>query len=164
MKALLLVVSYTYLFFGTTVYVGVLWALHFFFYPTWIKLNLDNVQDHFIIPTDKATQFFTIVVPLMFLTNVILIVKEWKTRLRWVGLFALVCIGGATYVGQIHIIPVNKKIKAGVATMEELTAFFQQWMFLNDIRLIIMTIMWLTMMYYFIAKGNLLKTFREDNQ
>lgn len=157
MKAIALAINHAYLFFGTTIYVGVLWALHFFWYPSWEVMSVANVQDHFILPTSAATAFFTIVVPLMLLANVIMIVTEWKTTYRWHAILALLCILGATYVGQVHIIPINETIAAGVADDATLLPLLQDWMMLNDIRWIIMTIMWLTLMVYFIGKGNLLK-------
>lgn len=163
MKKILLTINHVYLFFGTTIYVGVLWALHFFWYPSWEAMTLDTVQDHFIIPTSEATAFFTIVVPLMFLASIILIVMEWKTKYRWPAILALLCIAGATYVGQVHIIPINETIKAGVNNMEALRDLLRDWMFLNDVRWIIMTVMWLTMMYYFVAKGNLMDRFANVN-
>jgi hypothetical protein len=156
MKRILLAINHSYLMFGTTVYVGVLWALHFFWYPSWRAITLDGVQDHFIGPTSAATKFFTIVVPLMFLAGAVLVFMEWRTKLRWWAVAALLCIAGATYVGQVHIIPINKRIGAGVNDPSELTGLLQQWMFLNDVRWVIMTAMWGVMMYYFIAKGNLL--------
>lgn len=156
MKKILLVINHVYLAFGTTVYVGVLWALHFFWYPSWEVMTADVVQDHFILPTSAATRFFTVVVPLMFLTSVIMIVTEWKTKMRWAAIVGLLGVSGASYVGQVHIIPINRIIAAGVASQAELTDLLQRWMVLNDIRWIIMTIMWLAVMYYFVAKGSLL--------
>ncbi|MGB5352182.1 MAG: hypothetical protein WBN32_01065 [Woeseia sp.] len=156
MKAKLLAINHAYLFFGTTLYVGVLWALRFFWYPSWGTMNIDLVQDHFIMPTSAATRFFTIVVPLMMIASVIMIISEWKTKFRWFAIVAFLCIMGSTYVGWLHIIPVNKIIAAGVASNAELTPLLQKWMRLNDIRWVLETIMWLTMMGYFVFKGNLL--------
>jgi glucan phosphoethanolaminetransferase (alkaline phosphatase superfamily) len=158
MKRILLAVNHSYLFFGATLYVGVLWALRFFWYPSWSKMTVDSVQDHFILPTNAATRFFTVVVPLMFLASIVFLVTEWKTRFRWTAILSLLCISAATYVGWLHIIPVNKLIKAGVADQAQLTPLFKQWMMLNDIRWVLLTVMWLTLMYYFIAKGNLLQS------
>ena len=36
-----------------------------------------------------------------------------------------------------------------------LTSLLERWMALNDIRWILLTIMWLVMMYYFVSKGKL---------
>lgn len=156
MKAKLLALNHAYLFFGATLYCGVLWSLHFFWFPSWKNLQVDNYYNQFIPQTSAATRFFTIVVPLMFLTALILIISEWRTRLRWVAIAAMICIVAATYVGQLHIIPVNKILEQGVKDQAQLTAHLEHWMFLNDIRWVLLTIMWLVMMYYFIAKGNLL--------
>jgi hypothetical protein len=162
MKQLLLVINHAYIFFGATLYVGVLWALHFFWFPGWTTLTVDNYYDRFIPPTTIATQFFTIVVPLMFLALVVMIVTEWKTRFRWVAIAALLCLGLATYVGQLHIIPINKILATGIAEQSQLSELLQQWMFLNDIRWVLLTLMWLIMMYYFTAKGNLLQALAGD--
>ena len=59
-KTILIGVNHTFLMFGTTVYMGVLWALHYFWYPSWEVMDVENVQDHFILPTSAATDFFTI--------------------------------------------------------------------------------------------------------
>ena len=155
LKRILVAVNHGYLFFGTTVYVGVLWALHFFWYPSWDVMNVDNVQNHFILPTSAATEFFTIVVPLMFVTSIIMIVLEWKTKFRWLAIIGLLGVCGATFVGQVYIIPVNQTIAGGV-NQAQLTELLQEWMVLNDIRWVIMSIMWLALMTYFLTKGNLL--------
>ena len=66
--------------------VGVLWALHFFWFPSWNNLKVDNYYDQFIPQTSTATEFFTVLVPLMFLGHVIMCWKEWKTRMRWISI------------------------------------------------------------------------------
>jgi hypothetical protein len=153
-KSLLIGVNHILLMFGTTIYMGVLWALRFFWYPSWETMNTGNVQDHFILPTSAATKFFTIVVPIMFLTNAILIWLEWNTKFRWHAIISFLCISAATVVGYFLIIPVNKTIAAGVEE-SQLLGLLQEWMSLNDIRWIIITIMWLTLMVYFLLKPSL---------
>ena len=155
LKRILVGINHGFLMFGTTVYVGVLWALHYFWYPSWEVMNVGNVQEHFILPTSAATEFFTIVVPIMFLCAIIMIVLEWKTKFRWHAIIGLLGVIGATFVGQVYIIPVNKTIAAGVQP-DQLNGLLQEWMVLNDIRWIIMTIMWLALMIYFLTKGDLL--------
>jgi glucan phosphoethanolaminetransferase (alkaline phosphatase superfamily) len=153
-KALLIGLNHILLMFGTTVYMGVLWALHFFWYPSWEVMNTANVQDHFILPTSAATKFFTIVVPIMFVTSLVLIWLEWRTRFRWHAIIAFLGVLGATLVGQLLIIPVNKTIAGGVEE-SQLQGLLQEWMSLNDIRWIIVTIMWLALMIYFLMKPSL---------
>ncbi len=155
LKRLLLDINNIYLMFGTTMYVGVLWALRFFWYPSWNVMTVDNVQDHFINPTANATKFFWVVVPLMLIANIIFIVSEWKTKYKWIGLIVLACTVGASYYGQALIIPINDQIATGnVTDQAELTALLQDWMRYNNARWIIMTIQWLAMMYFFVSKRN----------
>jgi glucan phosphoethanolaminetransferase (alkaline phosphatase superfamily) len=152
MKNPLLNINHALLMLGTTIYVGVLWALHFFWYPSWENMTLDVVQAHFIGPTSEATKFFTIVVPIMFVCNLVLIWAEWRTRFRWVAIVAILGIIGSTLVGQLLIIPINQAIAKGVATQAELTPMLQEWMKLNDVRWVMMNVMWLALMYFFLSK------------
>ena len=47
MRETLLTINVVYFLFGATIYCGVMWSLRFFFYPSWSKMTVDNVQDHF---------------------------------------------------------------------------------------------------------------------
>lgn len=161
MKPLILAVNHVLLFFGTTLYVGVLWALRFFWYPSWDSMTLDAVAPHFTAPTSAATAFFTVVVPIMFVTNLVLIVTEKHQISTLVpAVVAFLCIASATYVGQALIIPTNKEIGA-VVTDARLGELLQRWMDLNDVRFVLMTLMWLAMMRYFFAKGRLLNALNQ---
>ena len=162
MKRALLILNHAYLSFGTTVYVGVLWALHFFWYPSWETMTVKIAQNQFILPTSAATRFFWVVVPLMFLANVVLIISERRDRkMLAVSLLGLGLQSAATYVGQGLIIPVNRTIAArlaeGTLSQPEFRDLLQRWMQLNDVRWLIMSAMWLVVMYYFIAKGRLIE-------
>lgn len=152
MKNLLLNLNYVLLMFGTTVYMGVLWALRFFWFPGWKSITTDVVQEHFIGPTSRATVFFTIVVPVMFVCNLVMIWQEWRTKFRWASIIAMIGIVGSTIVGKLLIIPINDEIALGKTNQADLTIMLQKWMDLNDIRWILMTIMWLALMYFFLAK------------
>jgi hypothetical protein len=157
MKGYLLALNHAYLFFGTTLYVGVLWAMRFFWYPSWSQITLADVGVHFNGPTSRATAFFTIVVPLMFLTNLVFIVTERKSPTLVFAVIALLCVGGSTFVGQLYIIPVNHLINAGLPSQADLTDKLRQWMAYNTIRFWLMTVMWLAMVAYFIVKGYLVQ-------
>jgi hypothetical protein len=116
MRETLLTINTVYFLFGATIYCGVMWALRFFFYPSWSKMTVDNVHDHFIIPTSAATRFFLVVVPIMFFSGIVMVITEWGDG--WTFVATLIAFAGivvSTYVGWIHIIPVNRIIKAGVA-------------------------------------------------
>jgi Domain of unknown function (DUF1772) len=156
MKAKLLALNHAYIFFGATLYCGVLWALRFFWFPTWHHLTPANYYEQFIPQTDAATRFFTVVVPIMLFCNLVMIIAEWKGKFRWTAILALLCILGATFDGTLYIIPINKILAKTITDPAQLTALLERWMSLNDIRWILLTIMWLVMMYYFVAKGRLL--------
>ncbi|MFL5403362.1 MAG: hypothetical protein ACJ8BF_11160 [Gemmatimonadales bacterium] len=156
MKRILLALNHGFFFFGTTLYVGVLWALHFFWFPSWRSLTAANYYDQFIPQTSTATRFFTVVVPLMFLTGAIMVWREWRTRLRWLPLGALLCLAAATFVGTRRIIPVNRILASHITDQAQVTALLQRWMELNDIRWVLLTLSWLLLMIYFFLKGNTL--------
>jgi hypothetical protein len=156
-KGILLTINHTYAFFGATLYCGVLWSLHFFWYPTWRNLQVSNYYEQFIPQTDAATKFFTVVVPLMFLTLLIMVVTEWKGRVRWVPIAALLLLVAATYVGQAHIIPINKILAKHVTDQAQLTSYLEKWISLNEIRWVLTTLLWLVMMLYFILKGEIVQ-------
>ncbi|CAF2114722.1 unnamed protein product, partial [Rotaria magnacalcarata] len=99
--------------FGTTVYMGVLWALKIFWFPGWKSITTDVVQDHFIGPTGRATVFFTIIVPIMFICNCIMIWQEWHSKFRWTAIISMIGIVGSTIVGKLLIIPINNEIALG---------------------------------------------------
>jgi len=161
MKEWLLLLNAVYFLFGATVYVGTMWVLRFFLYPTWRLLTPEDVGQHFGVPTLLATKFFTIVVPPMFLSGIALVVSEWGDPLVWVCAVCLVGIVLLTYVGQRIIIPVNKKIRGGEYDGPAgLTPLLVRWMQLNNIRFFASTITWAAIVWYIVAKGDLLDALR----
>jgi hypothetical protein len=164
MKAFLLTLNHSWLFFGTTLYVGVLWAMRFFWYPSWGQITLADVPVHFIGPTSRATAFFTVVVPLMLLANIILIISERKSPVVILAIIAILCIGGSTFVGELYIIPVNHEIGAGLASESVLHDKLGAWMSYNTIRYWLMTLMWLVMITYFILRGHLVSALADQQQ
>lgn len=156
MKEGLLLANALYFLFGATMYVGTMWVLRFFLYPTWRVLTPDNVNDHFGVPTILATKFFTFVVPPMFLSGGIMVWSEWGNRLV---ILAATCLAGVlllTFVGQQIIIPVNKKVRGGdYDGPAGLTVLLKRWMFLNDIRFYGSTVTWVAIVWYIVAKSDL---------
>lgn len=151
-----LTLNAVYFLFGATIYCGVMWSLQFFFYPSWKGMTVDTVQDHFIVPTSAATRFFLIVVPLMFASGIVMMASEWGEGLVfWLTVVAFLGICASTYVGWIHIIPVNRRIKAGVPDDAALVPLLKKWMFLNTVRFVTVTIMWGAVVWYVVAKGDL---------
>jgi hypothetical protein len=155
MTETLLTINVVYFLFGSTIYCGTMWSLRFFFYPSWTKINLDTVNDHFVIPTSSATRFFLVVVPLMFLTGIVLVVDEWGNGEVFVAtIVALLGITISTVVGSLLIIPINRRIAHGVPDQATLVTLLKRWMMLNNIRWVTVTVMWGAVVWYLLAKGN----------
>jgi hypothetical protein len=153
----LLAANAVYFLFGATMYMGTMWVLRFFLYPTWRALSPDNVMEHFGVPTLLATRFFTFVVPPMFLSAIVLVATEWGDELLWMAVVCLLGIVLLTYVGQALIIPVNKRIRGGnYDGPSELQSLLRRWMRLNDLRFWGATITWAAIVGYLVVKPDLL--------
>ncbi|WPP49053.1 hypothetical protein [Catalinimonas niigatensis] len=154
MKKTLLDINNAYIFFCASVYLGLFWSLHFFWFPNYpTTLNVDNYYDAIIPITDTATRFFFITIPIMAVAIVIMLISEWRTKLRWVPLAWVLGLLAPVLVQQIFIENVNNEFKAGVTDPARLQVLLSEWMFLNDVRWIVLTIMWCITMYFFIAKA-----------
>jgi len=160
MTGWLLLLNALFFLFGATLYMGTMWVLKFFLYPTWRGLTPETEPVHFGIPTLAATRFFTVVVPLMMLSGVVLVVSEWGTPQVW---FAWLCVAGIlylTFIGQAIIIPINKKIRGGeFADVTEMRALLVRWMWLNDLRFYGSTVLWLVVVCYLVVTGSLWEAF-----
>ncbi|MDO6436142.1 hypothetical protein Q4534_01930 [Cyclobacterium sp. 1_MG-2023] len=154
LKKTLLDINNAYIFFCASIYLGMFWSLHYFWFPNYPKtLNLSNYYDAIIPQTDLATKFFFVSIPIMAVALVIMLITEWKTGLRWVPLAWIPGLLAPVLVQQLYIEDVNNQFKDGLTDEATLQALLNEWMFLNDVRWIILTIMWLITMYFFIAKA-----------
>lgn len=160
MKNKFIALSHGYYFWGTSIYVGLLWSLHFIFYPSWTSISTESVEAHFLVPVNAATDFFTIIVPGMLLTGLIMVYAEWKTKQRWTALLAYGCLMVMMLVGYFLIRPVNESITesiaAGTLQTDALSNQLGDWMCYNDLRGVIMTTMWLIILFYYSSKAGLL--------
>ena len=154
MKRTLLDINNAYIFFCASIYLGLFWSLHFFWFPHYPEtLNVNNYYDAIIPQTTTATKFFFITIPIMAAAILIMLITEWKGKLRWVPLAWIPGLLAPVLVQQIAIENVNDQFKAGITDPAQLQVLLDRWMYLNDIRWIILTIMWLITMYFFIAKA-----------
>lgn len=156
MKAGLLLFNALYFLFGASMYMGTMWVLRFFLYPTWRAVTRETVGNQFGIPTLQATKFFTYVVPLMFVNGIVLIVTEWGSALVILSAICLLGIIFLTYIGQRLIIPVNKRIRGGeYRDVAELRDLLMRWMTLNNLRFYGSTVTWVAIVWYLVAKSTL---------
>ena len=153
-KNTLIDLNNAYIFFCASVYLGLFWSLHFFWFPNYPDtLRVSNYYEAIIPQTTTATKFFFITIPIMAIAIVVMLITEWKSRLRWVPIVWIPGLLIPVIVQQAFIEDVNNQLIAGVMDEKLLQELLQEWMFLNDIRWIILTIMWCITMYFFIAKA-----------
>lgn len=153
-KKTLVDLNNAYIFFCASIYLGLFWSLHFFWFPHYPNsLTLDNYYEAIIPQTTTATKFFFITIPIMAIAIVIMLITEWNSKLRWVPLAWIPGLLVPVVVQQAFIEDVNNQFIAGVTDERTLQELLKEWMFLNDLRWIILTIMWCITMYFFIAKA-----------
>src|SRR5690606_30302273 len=128
--------------------------MHFFWLPNYpATLTVSNYYDAIIPQTTTATKLFFITIPIMAIAIVVMLITEWKTKLRWVPLAWIPGLLLPVVVQQAFIEDVNNQLIAGVTDEAVLQELLKEWMFLNDVRWVILTIMWGITMYYFITKA-----------
>ena len=153
-------INNAYIFFCSSIYLGMFWSLHMFWFPNYPStLNLDNYYDAIIPQTTLATKYFFVTIPIMAVAILIMLITEWKKPLMWVPILWIPGLLAPVIVQQAYIETVNNEFIAGVQTMERLQELLQEWMFLNDVRWIILSIMWGVTMFFFIAKSR--KSYQE---
>lgn len=147
-------INNAYIFFCSSIYLGMFWSLHLFWFPNYPStLTLENYYDAIIPQTTLATKFFFVTIPIMAVAIVVMLITEWKTHLRWVPILWIPGLLAPVIVQQAYIEAVNNEFSAGVTSEARLQELLQEWMYLNDIRWIILSIMWGVTMYFFIAKA-----------
>jgi len=155
-KQNLIDINNAYIFFCASLYLGLFWSLHFFWFPNYPStLTVSTYYDAIIPQTDTATRFFFITIPIMAVAILIMLITEWKakSKLIWVPILWIPGLLAPVLVQQLYIERVNNQFKAGVTDPAVLQQLLSEWMFLNDVRWVILTIMWLVTMFFFIAKA-----------
>ncbi len=154
MRGTLVTVNDSFFFFIATIYVGAMWTIRFFFYPSWNSMKVADLPNHFVIPVKAATQFFTYVLPPMLCAGAVMIVTEWGKAQLWQAIVAFAGVSVSILAFEIWIKPVN--IRIGQVTDDKtLTPLLQKWMALNNIRFASTTVTWLATMWFFVGRGHL---------
>lgn len=137
------VISTVYVSFVASIYLGLLWSLHFFWYPGWKSISLDTVQTQFTDPVLIAVQFFKILIPLMIIFSMVTVIIEWRSRLRLIALGIFLTVLVNTAISFFLILPVNSAIASGLSSQAALDDLLLEWMRLNDWRMLLSTVIWL---------------------
>jgi hypothetical protein len=155
-KQTLLDLNNAYIFFCASVYLGMFWSLHFFWFPNYPStLTPDTYYDAIIPQTDTATKYFFITIPIMSVCIIIMLISEWRKKLMWVPILWIPGLLAPVVTQQAFIETINNELKTHLTDPVRLQVLLKDWMFLNDVRFVILALMWGVTMYYFIAKARM---------
>lgn len=139
------------LFLCVSMYLGTGWSLVLFSFPVAGQLTVDNYYLVFVPQVTAATQFFTWMTVVMLVLAAIMTINEWKTGWAWVPVTVIVMTIAATLLTIFAIIPLNREMAEHISDPQRLRFVLQKWIDLNWIRVILWSIQWLALMYYFAA-------------
>lgn len=145
----LLTANHCLLFFCASIYLGTGVSLVLFQFPSFDDLTVENYSIILVPPIDRATRFFTYMTQVMYVTGAVMLLAEWRTRLRWAAILMLVALTATTLLTVLFIFDYNEELNAGITDPDRLVEVVDQWMRLNWIRVSIWVVMWLAVMAYF---------------
>lgn len=124
-----------------------------FQFPVASHLTPANYYWVFVPQVAAATSFFTTMTWLMILSSFVMIWAEWKTGLRWVPVVVLLGVFVATGLTIWFIFPYNDLMTAGIKDPTQLQSILASWIKLNRIRILVWTVQWAAMMFYFARRA-----------
>ncbi|HRI38379.1 MAG TPA: hypothetical protein PLO50_07480 [Nitrospira sp.] len=139
----------TILFLCASIYLGTGVMLVFFQLPLETQLTPDNYAVVFVKPVELATQFFTWMTIVMFLTGFVMLFTEWFSGIRWVPIVVLLAVTAATALTIFVIFDLNKELASGVKDQQRLSVLLHEWAGLNRVRAALWVVQWTSMMYWF---------------
>lgn len=149
MKATLTVLNASFLFLTTAMYLGTGWSMWLFQFPVAPSLTPATYYWVFVPQVASATTFFTWMTSLMILSSVIMLWLEWNGGIRWVPAVVLLSVLIATGMTVWFIFPYNNAMSAGIKDAVQLQSILANWIHLNRIRVLLWSVQWASMMYYF---------------
>jgi hypothetical protein len=149
MKATLTVLNASFLFLTTAMYLGTGWSMWLFQFPVAPHLTPVTYYWVFVPQVASATTFFTWMTSLMIASALIMLWLEWSGGIRWVPIVVLLAVLVATGLTIWLIFPYNNAMTAGIKDPAQLQSILSSWMGLNRVRVILWSVQWAAMMYYF---------------
>jgi hypothetical protein len=149
MKNRLIVFNASFLFLTTAMYLGTGWSMWLFQFPVAPQLTPTTYYWVFVPQVAAATSFFTWMTILMLISAGVMIWSEWSTNKRWVPIVVLACVLASTGLEVGVIFPYNHAMSAGITNQSVLQSTLDHWIFLNRLRILLWTVQWVAMMYYF---------------
>jgi Sec-independent protein secretion pathway component TatC len=89
----------------------------------------------------------------MCIICLVMLKAEWKTRFRWVPIVVLLAIVGASSITYFLIFPVNHEMAARITDPQQLSIAIGKWVQYTWYRVVLWSLEWVTMMYYFAARA-----------
>jgi hypothetical protein len=149
MKYWVLRLIYAFLFLCVSMYLGTGWSLLLFSFPVASKLTVANYYMQFVPQVTAATAFFTYMTEAMICANLVMLVAEFRTKLRWVPMVVFAALIAATVLTVKVILPLNAIMAQGISNQAELQDVLTRWITLNKWRVALWTIQWFALMGYF---------------
>ncbi|MGD0443920.1 MAG: hypothetical protein ABSA39_08285 [Edaphobacter sp.] len=151
MKNYILLAVDAFLFLCISMYLGTGWSLLLFSFPIAPKLTVSTYYLQFVPQVTAATAFFTKMTAAMIAANLVMLVAEWRTKLRWVPIVVLLAVIAATVLTIKLILPLNAIMAQGITDQTQLQDILSRWIMLNKWRVALWTIQWFAMMVYFVV-------------
>jgi hypothetical protein len=107
----------------------------------------------FVPQVASATAFFAWMTSLMIASAIVMAWLEWKGGIRWVPITVLLSVLVATVMTVWLIFPYNNAMTAGITDPVQLQSILASWIELNRVRVILWSVQWSAMMYYFAFRG-----------
>lgn len=145
----LLLLNHVILFMGCSIYFGVGIFLVVFQLPLEPRLTPDNYALVFVEPVQNATQLFTWLTVMMYITAFIMLITEWFTGIRWVPIIILLALTTATVLTVVFLFDYNRELIEGIRDPERLRAVFHNWAHWARVRVAFWVIEWCAMTYWF---------------
>lgn len=139
--------------FGASLYMGLMLVVRFFLRPAWKSITVDTVGTFFGIPIIAATRFFRIMFVPYLLSSALLIWTGWGHPAAAV----CACLAAACYLTlalwfQLRMLPVNTRLLSGeVSDNAELQPLFSRWNSLNEVRVVVSCIYWLSVLGFLVS-------------
>jgi hypothetical protein len=151
LKDRILLAVYAFLFLCVSMYLGTGWSLWLFSLPLAPKLTLANYYLQLVPQVEAATAFFTPMTKAMIAANLVMIVAEWRTKVRWLPIIVLLAVIAATVLTVKFLFPLNVMMANGITDQAQLQEIVGKWIYFNKWRVTLWTIQWIGMMAYFLV-------------
>jgi hypothetical protein len=141
------------LFASVSMYFGTGWSTALFSFPIVPQLTVDNYYLHFVPQIKAAVRTFTILTGVICAAGLVMLAGEWGTGLVWAPIAVVaMAVGSATLTVRL-ILPINRRMAAGIRDPGELHAALVRWRALTLVRVWIWTAEWIVMAVFFAVRA-----------